>query len=122
MLKETGISPADVAAVSTTCMREGILLYDKDGNEILTAFQDAGEDVAAQAAPLGDGRIPVAALQIEQAGSGTVARLDSEHPGEFIDQPVVEHTDRRRLPARHHRRGRVRTGTGGRVWRQLLAI
>lgn len=34
VLKETGISPADVAAVSTTCMREGILLYDKDGNEI----------------------------------------------------------------------------------------
>lgn len=34
VLKETGIDPADIAAVSTTCMREGILLYDGDGNEI----------------------------------------------------------------------------------------
>lgn len=33
-LKETGIAPEEIAAVSTTCMREGILLYDKDGNEI----------------------------------------------------------------------------------------
>ena len=34
VLASTGIDPADVAAVSTTCMREGILLYDADGNEI----------------------------------------------------------------------------------------
>lgn len=34
VLAETKIAPADIAAVSTTCMREGILLYDKDGNEI----------------------------------------------------------------------------------------
>ena len=34
VLKETGITPEEIAAVSTTCMREGILLYDKDGNEI----------------------------------------------------------------------------------------
>ena len=34
VLKETDIDPAQIAAVSTTCMREGIVLYDKDGNEI----------------------------------------------------------------------------------------
>ncbi len=34
VLEQTGIDPADIAAVSTTCMREGILLYDKEGNEI----------------------------------------------------------------------------------------
>ena len=34
VLARTGIDPTDVAAVSTTCMREGILLYDADGNEI----------------------------------------------------------------------------------------
>ena len=34
VLAETGIDPADIAAISTTCMREGILLYDQDGNEI----------------------------------------------------------------------------------------
>lgn len=34
VLEETGIDPADIAAVSTTCMREGILLYDEQGNEI----------------------------------------------------------------------------------------
>lgn len=34
VLSDTGIDPHDVAAVSTTCMREGILLYDRDGNEI----------------------------------------------------------------------------------------
>ncbi len=34
VLAETGIDPASVAAVSTTCMREGIVLYDSDGNEI----------------------------------------------------------------------------------------
>ena len=34
VLEETKIAPEDIAAVSTTCMREGILLYDKEGNEI----------------------------------------------------------------------------------------
>ena len=34
VLKETSIAPEQIAAVSTTCMREGIVLYDKDGNEI----------------------------------------------------------------------------------------
>ena len=34
VLEQTGVDPHDVAAVSTTCMREGIVLYDKDGNEI----------------------------------------------------------------------------------------
>lgn len=34
VLKETGIKNSSIAAVSTTCMREGIVLYDKDGKEI----------------------------------------------------------------------------------------
>ena len=34
VLHEKGVAPAEIAAVSTTCMREGILLYDQDGNEI----------------------------------------------------------------------------------------
>ena len=34
VISETGIDPAEIGAVSTTCMREGIVLYDKDGNEI----------------------------------------------------------------------------------------
>ena len=34
VIRDTGIAPEDIAAVSTTCMREGILLYDKEGNEI----------------------------------------------------------------------------------------
>ena len=34
VIAQTGVNPADIAAVSTTCMREGIVLYDKDGNEI----------------------------------------------------------------------------------------
>ena len=34
VLAETGIDPKEIAAVSTTCMREGIVLYDKDGHEI----------------------------------------------------------------------------------------
>ena len=34
VLAQTGITPGEIAAVSTTCMREGIVLYDKDGNEI----------------------------------------------------------------------------------------
>ena len=34
VLEETGIAPGDIAGVSTTCMREGILLYDKEGREI----------------------------------------------------------------------------------------
>lgn len=33
-LEKTGIAPEDVAAVSTTCMREGIVLYDAAGAEI----------------------------------------------------------------------------------------
>ncbi|MCR5288532.1 MAG: autoinducer-2 kinase [Treponema sp.] len=34
VLKETGISNTDIAAISTTCMREGIILYDAQGKEI----------------------------------------------------------------------------------------
>ncbi len=34
VLQETGIAPEEIAAVSTTCMREAIVLYDKDGKEI----------------------------------------------------------------------------------------
>ncbi len=34
VLKDTGVDPAEIAAVSTTCMREGIVLYDDHGQEI----------------------------------------------------------------------------------------
>ena len=34
VIEETGVLPEQIAAVSTTCMREGIVLYDKDGKEI----------------------------------------------------------------------------------------
>ncbi|GHV92910.1 autoinducer-2 kinase [Spirochaetia bacterium] len=34
VLAETGVKAADIAAVSTTCMREGIVLYDAGGREI----------------------------------------------------------------------------------------
>ncbi len=34
VLAKTGVAPEAIAAVSTTCMREGILLYDAEGNEI----------------------------------------------------------------------------------------
>lgn len=34
VLKSTAIKNTSIAAISTTCMREGIVLYDKDGKEI----------------------------------------------------------------------------------------
>lgn len=34
VLSDTQISAEEIAAISTTCMREGIVLYDKDGSEI----------------------------------------------------------------------------------------
>ena len=34
VIEQTGVDPHDIAAVSTTCMREGNVLYDKDGREI----------------------------------------------------------------------------------------
>ncbi len=34
VLSETGIDAQEIAAISTTCMREGILLYDKDYREL----------------------------------------------------------------------------------------
>jgi autoinducer-2 kinase len=34
VLSTAGISSSDIAAVSTTCMREGIILYNKEGKEI----------------------------------------------------------------------------------------
>jgi autoinducer-2 kinase len=34
VLAETGIDPGDIAAISTTCMREGIVLYDSQEQEI----------------------------------------------------------------------------------------
>ena len=33
-IENSKIDPSDIAAVSTTCMREGIVLYDKEGKEI----------------------------------------------------------------------------------------
>lgn len=33
-LKESGINPAEIVGIATTSMREGIVLYDEDGNEI----------------------------------------------------------------------------------------
>jgi len=33
-VSKSGVNPADIAAVSTTSMREGIVLYDRDGREI----------------------------------------------------------------------------------------
>ena len=34
VLKKSGINPAEILGISTTSMREGIVLYDKEGNEI----------------------------------------------------------------------------------------
>ena len=34
VLAQTDVDPAAIAAVSTTCMREGIVLYDEAGEEI----------------------------------------------------------------------------------------
>lgn len=34
VLEKSAVNPGDIAAVSTTCMREGIVLYDKEGREI----------------------------------------------------------------------------------------
>jgi autoinducer 2 (AI-2) kinase len=34
VLEQTGIAPEQIVAISTTCMREGIVLYDRDGHEI----------------------------------------------------------------------------------------
>lgn len=34
VMAQTGVRPCEIAAVSTTCMREGIVLYDGDGKEI----------------------------------------------------------------------------------------
>ncbi|WP_313134468.1 autoinducer-2 kinase [Anaerocolumna sp.] len=34
VIAQCAIHPKDIAAISTTCMREGIVLYDKEGNEI----------------------------------------------------------------------------------------
>ena len=34
VIAQTGVNPGEIAAVSTTCMREGIVLYDEAGEEI----------------------------------------------------------------------------------------
>ena len=38
VLKETGIDPGEIAAISTTCMREGIVLYDENKKELWDNF------------------------------------------------------------------------------------
>lgn len=45
VLEKTGIAPRDITAISTTCMREGIVLYDKEGREI---FACANVDARAE--------------------------------------------------------------------------
>lgn len=50
VLEKTGIRAQDIAAISTTCMREGIVLYDGDGKEIWAcANVDARSDDEAAA-------------------------------------------------------------------------
>lgn len=50
VLKDTGIDPADIAAISTTCMREGIVLYDSNDKEVWAcANVDARSDDEAAA-------------------------------------------------------------------------
>jgi autoinducer 2 (AI-2) kinase len=34
VIRDNNINPREIAAISTTCMREGIVLYDKEGREI----------------------------------------------------------------------------------------
>ena len=54
VLEQSGISPDDIAAISTTCMREGIVLYDKDEHEIWAcANVDARASHLAQFAQMG---------------------------------------------------------------------
>lgn len=33
VISQTGIDPAEIAAVSTTCMREGLVMYDNRGKK-----------------------------------------------------------------------------------------
>lgn len=49
VLQKSGIEAAQIAGISTTCMREGILLYDRDGHEIWACANvdsRAGDEVA----------------------------------------------------------------------------
>ena len=49
VLDKTKLHPAEIAAISTTCMREGIVLYDADGNEIWAcANVDGSSDEVAE--------------------------------------------------------------------------
>ena len=34
LIEKTSINPKSIAGISTTCMREGIVLYNKEGKEI----------------------------------------------------------------------------------------
>ena len=42
VLAATCVNPADIVAVSTTCMREGIVLYDAQGNEQVRPVLELG--------------------------------------------------------------------------------
>ena len=64
-----------------------------DSGDHGTAFHHRGKDVIPQAAFSGNGGIPAAALQVEDAGGGAVARLDGFLSGKFSDEPVIEHAD-----------------------------
>jgi autoinducer 2 (AI-2) kinase len=49
VIAQTGIKPAEIAALSSTCMREGIILYDAAGKEIWACANvdaRAGDEVA----------------------------------------------------------------------------
>ena len=69
----------------------GALGVDVTGE--LAALLDGAEDVGAQAAALGDGRVPVAGLEAHDAGGRAVGGLDGQLAGELVDEPVVEHAD-----------------------------
>ena len=55
------------------------------------AFTYLGENIGAQPAALGNGRIPVPLFKAEQAGGGAVAGFHGQDPGHLIDEPVIKH-------------------------------
>ena len=81
VIEQTGVDPHDIAAVSTTCMREGIVLYDRRQPHavLLTDYTDGVFYCSDPAGSVSSGRVPISAASISIAGASCYWYISSDH-------------------------------------------
>ena len=81
VIEQTGVDPHDIAAVSTTCMREGIVLYDRTQPHavLLTDYTNGIFYCSDPAGNIGYGRIPITRSSVSIARASCYWYVTADH-------------------------------------------